>query len=260
MLETVREYALERLEDADGVRDRHARAFARRLEGGRERMEGAELPAWLARLDTDHDNLRAAIRHATARGDAATALAIAGAMWRYWVMRGNVAEGRALAEAALALLVQNLGLVHAGLGHRERAVALHEGAWWPPPRRGSRAVQSLQRGLARLLIDEDPDRARAVLRETLGGSHAMADTHGIIHCLETARGAGRRPPARRAAVGRGGRAAGRRRRAPASRTKRRSPSASRLRCATPLGPDAFTDAVAEGAALPQADAVALALS
>ena len=44
MLETVREYALERLEDADAVRDRHARAFAALIEGEGERMEGPELP------------------------------------------------------------------------------------------------------------------------------------------------------------------------------------------------------------------------
>ena len=74
MLETVREYALEQLADPDAVRDRHARAFAELFEGAEAGMRSAELPHWLARLDADHDNLRAALRHATAAGDAETAL------------------------------------------------------------------------------------------------------------------------------------------------------------------------------------------
>ena len=91
-------------------------------------------------------------------------------------------------ERTLALLLQNLGLVHAGTGppRARRRAARGE----PRGRRAVAAIprssQSIQRGLARLLIDEDPTRARAVLRETLGGSHAMADIHGTIHCLETA--------------------------------------------------------------------------
>ena len=102
MLETVREYALEQLEDADAVRDRHARAFARALEGAEAGMRSAELPHWLARLDAEHDNLRAALRHATAAGDVETALSLIWSAAQYWVTRGNVAEGRELAEAALA--------------------------------------------------------------------------------------------------------------------------------------------------------------
>jgi predicted ATPase/DNA-binding SARP family transcriptional activator len=105
MLETVREYALEQLTDAgelDAVRRRHARAFAALTEGAESAMEGPGLPLWLQRLDADHDNLHAAIRHAAATGDSDTALAIVGAMWRYWATRGNLSEGRALTTAALA--------------------------------------------------------------------------------------------------------------------------------------------------------------
>jgi predicted ATPase/DNA-binding SARP family transcriptional activator len=103
MLETVREYALERLADEDGVRERHARVFAEQVQGAEAGMTGAALPDWLRRLDADHDNVRAALRHALAAGDAETALGMVGPLWRYWLMRGHIAEGRALAGAALAL-------------------------------------------------------------------------------------------------------------------------------------------------------------
>ena len=102
MLETVREYALEHLDDTDAVRDRHARAYAELLQGAEAGMRSADVAALAARLDADHDNVRAAIRHAIAAGDAETALALIWSAAHYWATRGNVAEGRELAEAALA--------------------------------------------------------------------------------------------------------------------------------------------------------------
>ncbi|HET6551290.1 MAG TPA: tetratricopeptide repeat protein, partial [Solirubrobacter sp.] len=106
MLETVREYALERLDECgalDAVRDRHARAFAELLHGAERGMERPEMPDWLRRLDADRENAHAALRHANAAGDAATAQLLVGSLWRYWTMRGTLVEGRQLAVAALAL-------------------------------------------------------------------------------------------------------------------------------------------------------------
>ena len=102
MLETVREYALEHLDDIDTVRDRHARAYAELLQGAEAGMRSANLAHWLARIDADHDNVRAAIRHAIAADDPETALALIWSVAHYWGTRGHVAEGRELAEAALA--------------------------------------------------------------------------------------------------------------------------------------------------------------
>jgi predicted ATPase len=104
MLETVREYALERLRDGGAeaeVRARHARAFARFATGADEHLLGPDAGAWLDRLEAEHENVRAAIGFAAAAGDAETALALCGD-WRYWTMRGNLAEGRAVMAMALA--------------------------------------------------------------------------------------------------------------------------------------------------------------
>ena len=101
MLETVREYAQERLGDDVDVRRRHARAYAELAARADEGMRSRDVGAWLDRLHADRENLRAAIGFAAADGDAETALALCSS-WRYWTARGNLAEGRAFAELALA--------------------------------------------------------------------------------------------------------------------------------------------------------------
>src|SRR5205823_6394523 len=64
ILETLREYAQERLaerKEADAVRGRHLSYFLALAEEADERLQGAEQLAWLDRLETEHDNLRAAL-------------------------------------------------------------------------------------------------------------------------------------------------------------------------------------------------------
>jgi predicted ATPase/DNA-binding SARP family transcriptional activator len=104
MLETVREYALERLREDGAEREarrRHARAFADFASRAEEGLMSPAIGVWLDRLDADLENLRSAIGFAAAEGDAGTALALFGS-WRYWTTRGNLAQGRALATMALA--------------------------------------------------------------------------------------------------------------------------------------------------------------
>src|SRR5205085_6994848 len=63
----------------------------------------ARAAMWLRRLDTDHDNLRAALAWSLAVGDAPLAQRLAGALAGYWEARGYLSEGRAWLEAALAV-------------------------------------------------------------------------------------------------------------------------------------------------------------
>ncbi len=105
MLETVREYAHDRLaasDELDGARADHARFFAAMIDGAERGLESADTVVWLDRLHADRDNLRAAIGYAAALGDATSALTICGNAWRYWLWRGNLTEGRELVVAALA--------------------------------------------------------------------------------------------------------------------------------------------------------------
>ena len=105
MLQTVREYALERLAQDGGLeatRRAHGQAFAAFADEADLGMRSADAGAWLDRLHADRENVRAAIDSAVAGGDPDTALALCTAVWRYWVVRGHLTEGRALADAALA--------------------------------------------------------------------------------------------------------------------------------------------------------------
>jgi tetratricopeptide (TPR) repeat protein len=104
MLETIREYALERLgESGDGdVYLRHAEYFLQLAERAEPELVGPEQAAWIARLETEHDNLRAALTWLRETGARESSLRLAGALWRFWYMRGYLSEGRAWIENLLA--------------------------------------------------------------------------------------------------------------------------------------------------------------
>ena len=106
MLETVRQYALEKL-TASGqegaARDRHAEFFLDVTEEAEPGLAGGQQGAWLARLDADSGNLRAALGHHLATGPPAEgALRMAGALRWFWFLRGRYGEGRGWLEEALA--------------------------------------------------------------------------------------------------------------------------------------------------------------
>ena len=96
MLETVHEFARERLDEA--VVERHAAWALELTEAAEAGLERADQAGWLRRLDAERENLVAAAE----RGDAETRQRIAGSLWRYWLARGAVAEGRRLVEEALS--------------------------------------------------------------------------------------------------------------------------------------------------------------
>jgi predicted ATPase/class 3 adenylate cyclase len=106
LLETVREYARERLQASGAQTYWRARHFAWCLalcETAEPHLTGASQQAWLDRLAAEHDNLRAGLAWSTAdAGDAAGALRLAAALWLFWYVRGHVSEGRASLDAALA--------------------------------------------------------------------------------------------------------------------------------------------------------------
>jgi len=104
MLETIREYASGRLaesEDAEVVPRRHAVEFARLVADAESRIVTDDQAAWLARLDRELDNLRAALGWA-ADHDMALALAMGGALWRFWHQRSHLQEGREVLAGLLA--------------------------------------------------------------------------------------------------------------------------------------------------------------
>jgi tetratricopeptide (TPR) repeat protein len=105
MLDTVREFALELLADrteADDVRLGHALAFLALAESADEALSGGRPDAWLARLEEEHANLRAAERHFAATGYEEQAARLAVALGEFWMARGHDAEGLRAVERVLA--------------------------------------------------------------------------------------------------------------------------------------------------------------
>jgi predicted ATPase/class 3 adenylate cyclase len=105
MLETIREFAAERLEEAGRsteLRDRHAAHYAARVAASATDTAGGRRQT-LDRLEADHDDLRAAIAWTVSSGDAPTALALTSGLWRFWQMRGYITEGLERIDAALVL-------------------------------------------------------------------------------------------------------------------------------------------------------------
>ena len=104
MLETIREFAVERLSASDeawDLRTRHAEYFLTLAEEAQPHLRG-DPKAWLDRLEADNDNLRAAFDHLFEAGDPQLPVRMAAAMWRFWAMRGYAPEGRRRLERALA--------------------------------------------------------------------------------------------------------------------------------------------------------------
>jgi len=97
MLETIRELARERLEasdDADEIGRRHADWFLALAEEAEPLLKGAEQPAWLERLEDDHDNLRKSLDWFFDHDEPELALRLAGRLWLFWYMHGHVTEAR----------------------------------------------------------------------------------------------------------------------------------------------------------------------
>jgi predicted ATPase/class 3 adenylate cyclase len=138
MLETIREYAAERLEgsgEADELKAGHARWFLAVAEEAEPYLRGAEQGSWLRRLDDEHENLRTALAYLAASDQPELELRLAGSLVRFWYVRSHLSEGRIRLENALARSGRNpdrfldkalygAGLLAERQGDYERAEAL----------------------------------------------------------------------------------------------------------------------------------------
>ena len=168
MLETVREYALERLEESGEAGEVHRRSRPRRpaaRRGSEPRLAGPEQAIWFARLEQEHDNLRSALRWSQEQGYARPALRLAAALWWFWSAHGHVQEGRERVTSLLArfpLKVQP--------DENPRRAELHAKMLW----------------VAGMLASMQGDHAvsRALQEESLGLRRLMGDPYAIFNSLE----------------------------------------------------------------------------
>ena len=166
MLETIREYALERLAasgEAEAIRRTHAAYYLALVEAAEPEFSGWQHQS-LAQLEPEHDNLRAALAwsHEPA-GSAEAGLRLAGALAGFWWAHGYLSEGRAWLDGALA----QPGAAAPSLA---RAIALRGAGWM--------ANELGDLGAAQLCYDECLALCRA-LGDRRGSAAALAD-HGNI--------------------------------------------------------------------------------
>jgi predicted ATPase len=117
ILETVRQYARDRLMESgesEGIRERHQAFFAALAEATEPKLHGPEQAATLNCLESEHDNLRAALN---CQGTSAR-LRLAASLWWFWYLRGYLSEGRSILAEVLKESID--------FGHTPaRAKALH---------------------------------------------------------------------------------------------------------------------------------------
>ena len=105
MLETMREYALEKLVERDEIeqiREKHARYFLALAEQAAQEWSTPREATWLTRMEIQHDNLRAALNWSLTSGeDGQAGLRFVGKLAHFWRTRGYLGEGRAWFADAL---------------------------------------------------------------------------------------------------------------------------------------------------------------
>ncbi len=124
MLETIREYAAERLElsgESPGTQERHASYILGLVLEAEPELEGPRQVMWLQRIDADLDNIRAVLLRAVAGEDIVTGLRLASALLNFWTIRGRFTQGRNWVEQ----LLERTGIGADDPVSHDRARALH---------------------------------------------------------------------------------------------------------------------------------------
>ena len=106
MLETIREYAREQLvanNEEEAVKREHAAYYLALAEEAEIEMIGPHEPAWLARLEQEHDNLRAALTWAIDSANLEMGARSATSLWGFWLIHGYISEGRRWMDSLLAV-------------------------------------------------------------------------------------------------------------------------------------------------------------
>ncbi len=105
MLETIRQYSRERLQESgegDAVLRRHLEWHVGLAERVEPQLHGPDQVPWLDRLELNYDDFRAALEWARAQRDVEAGARLAGALHRFWELRGYFSEGREWLEWILS--------------------------------------------------------------------------------------------------------------------------------------------------------------
>jgi predicted ATPase/class 3 adenylate cyclase len=199
MLETIREYAAERLEDsgeAEMLQRRHAEHF---LALGEEAEPNTRVYSggWIERLEQEHDNFRTALAYLETSGENELVLQLAGALSDFWHYGGHVAEGRRRLDSALqgednptavraraltgaASMAYGSGDITAARSIAEQALELHRRFGDP---RGAGLDLNVLCGAS--IEEGDIERAQQLAEESLALFRQAGDEHNTVAATRT---------------------------------------------------------------------------
>jgi predicted ATPase/class 3 adenylate cyclase/DNA-binding CsgD family transcriptional regulator len=201
LLETIRQYAAERLADAGEApvrRQRHFDHFLQLAEEAEVQLYGHEITRWLELIDLEQDNIRAAMDWSQAEGDGDGGMRLATAMSAYWPLRGHLSEATARLEQVI---------VNDGGDPRLKARAMAEKAYmavWGIDVAGTREIAAEAIALAQPLGDAytvawakamaawgyifaEPENAEAHCEEAIAAAR-LVDAHWILSAALNATG------------------------------------------------------------------------
>ena len=206
MLETVREYAVERLQEsgeADVLGRRHAdhylmiaKAFVAEIDRG---LVGQQREEWLSRLRIEYANLRAALDWYASRGEAELGLRLANALYPLWYEDGQMTHGRQLLEHALGIpgtasayqrgkALRDFVWAMWQMGDKAAARAYLEAALTRDRQEGDEATMAYD--LAHLawtaFASREYERATVLAGESAALHRKVGNKHGLAHVLCTA--------------------------------------------------------------------------
>jgi predicted ATPase len=198
MLDTVRQYSRERLAETDrtdAARDQHLKFFLSLAEEAAPKLKGGEQKAWLDRLETDLENIRAALAWGL-ETEPVLALKLAGILGGFWARHGHFSEGRRWLEGALSAAAEApLDVRASALGQaanlaRRQADLLHADELAqeclrlnrePGSEHGAAYALTLLGDIA--MSQGDHERAGALWEETLALCRTLEDKRGIASTL-----------------------------------------------------------------------------
>jgi len=211
MLETIREYAAERLAasgEAAEIHSRHAAHYLAVVEEAEPRLTGPDAAARLDRLEREHDNLRAALRWAREGGHGEAGLRFAGLLYGFWWIRGDLSEGRAWleelvrmaprdghapSESVRAKALHGLGVLAYSQGdyaysqgdYKDAVAFLEDSLALYRARRDDQGVATVLGSLGGVARKQgDDEHAEPVLRDSLALSRELRDHLGAAFALD----------------------------------------------------------------------------
>jgi predicted ATPase/class 3 adenylate cyclase len=204
MPELIREYARERLEEsgeAEAIHRQHAHFFLALAEEADPALRGPDQAEWLRRLETEHENLRAALTWSAERQEGEAGLLLGAALSRFWTVRGYLTEGRELLAGLLAVsghrtaarvkVINSAGLLACEQQDYEAARALHqEGLAISRELADERGIADSLNNLGWVACEQgDSEAARALCKESMAIWRGLGDERGIadsLHALGSA--------------------------------------------------------------------------